>query len=192
MDDPKKPHGSGHSTYELIDKERFFEVLDLKRSMVLMDLGSGGGDYTIALAGSVGPAGHIWAVDAWEEGLARIRERAIEKQLHNISTLLADVNIHIPLSDRTIDLCLMACVLHDLLRDGPAETVLREISRVLKPGGKLAVLEFKKIDHGPGPPAHIRLAQEDVIDLLTPFRFTIENVSEAGKYHYLLMATLPA
>jgi len=191
MDEPKKPPGSGRSTYELIDKDRFFEALNVRKPMVLLDLGSGVGDYTIPLAEAVGPDGHVCAVDAWEDGLARIRARASERGLNNISTLLADVNNGIPLDDGTIDICLMACVLHDLLREGSGETVLRETLRVLKPGGKLAVLEFKKIDNGPGPPLHIRLAKEDVDNLFAPFRFTIESMSDTGKYHYLLIASVP-
>jgi ubiquinone/menaquinone biosynthesis C-methylase UbiE len=191
MDEPKKPPGSGRSTYELIDKDLFFEALNVRKSMVLLDLGSGVGDYTVPLAEAVGPDGHVYAVDAWEEGLARIRGRASEKGLNNISTLLADANKNIPLDDRSIDICLMACVLHDLLREGSGETVLRETLRILKPGGRLAVLEFKKIEDGPGPPLHIRLAKEDVDNLLTSFHFKIESTSDAGKYHYLLIASAP-
>lgn len=191
MDEPKKPPGSGRSTYELIDKDLFFEALSVHKSMVLLDLGSGFGDYTIPLAEAVGPDGHVYAVDAWEEGVARIRGRASEKGLDNISTLLADANKSIPLDDRSIDICLMACVLHDLLREGSGETVLRETLRILKPGGRLAVLEFKKIEDGPGPPLPIRLAKEDVDNLLTSFHFRIESTSDAGKYHYLLIASVP-
>lgn len=188
MDEPRKPPGSGRSTYELIDKDRFFEALDVRSSMVLLDLGAGRGDYTVVLADIVGPGGHVYAVDAWEEGLAGIRQRASEKGLSNISALAADANESIPLDDGTIDICLMACVLHDMLREGSGETVLGEAARVLKPGGRLAVLEFKKIE-SPGPPLHIRLAREDVENLLAPFRFQIQSVSDAGKYHYLMIAS---
>ena len=191
MGEPKKPPGSGRSTYDLIDKDRFFAALDVRKSMVFLDPGSGVGNYTIPLAEAVGPTGHIYALDAWEEGLASVRERASKRELNNITTILADAHEGIPLDVSSIDGCLMACVLHDLLREGSGEVVLRETTRILKPGGKLAVLEFKKIDEGPGPPLHIRLAKEDVENLLVPFHLTIESVSDAGKYHYLLVASRP-
>jgi len=191
MNEPGKPPGSGHSTYELIGRKLFFEALNVHKSIVLLDLGAGSGDYTIPLAETVGSEGHIWAQDAWEEGLTRIRERASKRGLNNITTLLADANKSIPLDDGIIDVCLMATVLHDLLREGSGEVVLSETLRVLKPGGRLAVLEFKKIEEGPGPPLWIRLAREEVENLLTPFRFKIESVSDVGNYHYLLIASAP-
>jgi ubiquinone/menaquinone biosynthesis C-methylase UbiE len=187
-----KPPGSGRSTFDLINPDRFFEALNIRRSMVLLDLGAGNGDYTLSLARIAGPGGHVYAVDAWPEALVMIRERALKEGLNNISTLLADANKGIPLDDGTIDVCLMACVFHDLLREGSGETVLREISRILKPGGRVAVLEFKKIEDGPGPPLHIRLSGDDVKKRLVPFHFRIESVAEAGKYHYLLVASSPS
>lgn len=191
MNEPRKPPGAGHSTYELIDKDRLFEALDVRDSMVLLDLGAGSGDYTIPLARATGPGGHIYAVDAWEEGLARVRERASREGLNNISTMAADVNEHIPVGDKTIDICFIATALHDMLREAAGDTVLRETLRVLKPGGRLAVLEFKKIEGSPGPPLRIRLSEEDVEDLLAPFGFRIDSISDVGKHHYLLIASSP-
>lgn len=191
MKEPRKPPGAGHGTFDLIDAGRLFDALDVRKSMVLLDLGSGRGDYTVPLAEAVGPEGSVFAVDAWEEGLARVRERASQRHLNNISTLMADVNKGIPLNDGTVDICLMATVLHDLLREGTGETVLRETARVLKPGGRLAVLEFKKIEDGPGPPLKIRLSEKDVEDLLVPLGFHIDSVSDVGRHHYLLIAAAP-
>jgi ubiquinone/menaquinone biosynthesis C-methylase UbiE len=190
MDEARKPHGAGRSTFDLIDTDRFFEALNVRPSTAILDLGSGTGSYTVRLAEATGPAGRVFALDAWEEGLARVRERASLGHLGNIETLLADANEGIPLEDKTIDVCLVATVLHDLLRDATGETVLSEILRVLKQGGKLAVLEFKKIEGPPGPPLRIRLSEKDVEGLLTPFGFHTDSVSDVGEYHYLLIASL--
>jgi len=63
--------------------------------------------------------------------------------------------------------------------------VCREVARILKPEGKLAIIEFKKIEGPPGPPLHIRLSQEEVDDFLSPFGFQLEKTEDIGPYHYL-------
>jgi ubiquinone/menaquinone biosynthesis C-methylase UbiE len=186
-----KPLGAGHGTFDLIDRESFFEELRLGKSTVLLDIGCGRGDYTIALAELIGPEGRVYALDAWREGLAQVRKRASIRGLKNIETVRADVNKRIPLEDGTIDVCLMATVLHDLLREGTGEVALRETARVLKPGARLAIVEFKKVEVGPGPPQQVRLSEEETEAVVTPYGFKKEQVSELGAYHYLFVASMP-
>ena len=191
MAEALKPPGAGHGTFELIDRQRFFEELRIEKSATLLDIGSGRGDYAIALAEAIGPDGCIYAVDAWEEGLAQLTERASRLGLENVRTIAADVNKAIPLPDGSVDICLMATVLHDLLREGTGEVALSETARVLKPWGRLAIVEFKKIEDGPGPPLRIRLSEKELEGVLAPFDFRTERVSDVGPYHYLLIASHP-
>jgi len=190
MTEVRKPPGAGHGTFELIDRARFFDGLGAGKSTVLLDIGCGRGDYTIALAEAIGPAGRIYAMDAWDEGLTQARERAARLELDNVKTLLADANKGIPLPDRSVDICLMATVLHDLLRESTGEVALRETARVLRPDGRLAVVEFKKAEDGHGPPVHIRLSEEEVKAVLASFGFEPGQASDIGPYHYLIVAPL--
>jgi len=189
MIEARKPPGAGHGTFGLIDRHRFFEELRIEESAVLLDVGSGKGDYTIALARAIGSAGCIYALDAWEEGLAQLTERVSRLGLENVRTVAADVNKGIPLLDGSVDICLMATVLHDLLREGTGEVALSETARVLKSGGRLAIVEFKKIEDGPGPPIGIRLSEKEVEGVVAPFGFKTERLSDVGPYHYLLIAS---
>ena len=191
MTEARKPPGAGHGTFEFIDRRCFFEELRIEESAVLLDVGSGKGDYTIALAEVIGSAGCIYALDAWEEGLAQLTERALRLGLKNVRTIAADVNKAIPLPDGSVDICLMATVLHDLLREGTGEVALSETARVLKPGGRLAIVEFKKIEDGPGPPLRMRLSEKELEGVLAPFDFKTERVSDVGPYHYLFIASHP-
>jgi ubiquinone/menaquinone biosynthesis C-methylase UbiE len=63
--------------------------------------------------------------------------------------------------------------------------LLKEIARVLKPGGLLAVVEFKKIEPPPGPPAAVRLRPEDVATIVSPQGFKAKTHLDLGVYHYL-------
>ncbi|OPY69989.1 MAG: Demethylmenaquinone methyltransferase [Syntrophorhabdaceae bacterium PtaU1.Bin034] len=185
----EKPHGAGRSSYGFIDLERFFEVLTLKPSAVFLDLGCGRGDYALEAARAVGPEGRVYGIDAWPEGLEELRNRAAANGMDNIETIRADLLKEIPLPDNLVDVCLLATVLHDLLRGDTGEATLREIVRVLKPEGKLAVVEFKKIDDGPGPPIAVRLSADEVERLIKPFGFHMDFVGDVGKFHYLIVTS---
>jgi ubiquinone/menaquinone biosynthesis C-methylase UbiE len=187
----QKPPGAGRSSFELIDRERFFRELPLNKSTVFLDLGCGRGEYAIPIAQAIGPEGKVYGVDAWTEGLAELSERASSLGLTNIETLAADVNRGIPLRDQMVDVAFMATVLHDLLRDNTGEVVLREAARVLKPDGKLVIVEYKKIETPSGPPVTMRLSEKEVGEIAARFGFRMDRVSEVGPYHYLFVASTP-
>ena len=75
-----------------------------------------------------------------------MEEQIKKKNITNIMTLLADAGKQIEIDDYSSDLCLMATVLHDFEEAGQADIVLKEIKRLLRPNGCLAVIEFKKIE----------------------------------------------
>lgn len=161
------PPGAGKSSYDLIDPPRFWNAISLKPGMTALDLGCGEGRYTMEIAERIQPGGRIIAVDLWEAGIARIIQRA-RKMDYVIETHVADAGQKLPVDDQQVDLCLMATVLHDLVHDGNAPGSLKEVARVLKPQGILAIVEFKKQDGPPGPPRNVRLRLEEVSMLLMP------------------------
>ena len=73
----------------------------------------------------------------------------------NIEALAADVTKNILLESKTIDLSLMVNILHGFIANNKVEGSLREITRVLKAGGTLATVDFKKVNNTPGPPLSI-------------------------------------
>jgi len=189
MTQGKKPHGAGRSTFEFVDLERVLQALPLTQQTVFLDLGCGAGNYAIPVAEAIGRQGRVYGVDAWQEGLDELKKRAAAKALQNIETIRADLNEHIPVGDEEIDVCFMATVLHDLLRDDSGGEVLREIDRVLKPGGRLAIIEFKKVEDGPGPPLGVRLSPEETGEVVGRFGFTKQRIIELGPFHYMLIAS---
>jgi ubiquinone/menaquinone biosynthesis C-methylase UbiE len=161
------PPGAGKSSYDLIDRPRFWNSLTLEPAMTVLDLGCGAGRYTSEIADRLRPDGRVIAIDLWEGGIAQINQWARKKDCA-IEAHVADAGTKLPVADRSVDLCLMATVLHDLVHDGSAQTTLKEVARVLKAAGILAVVEFKKQDGPPGPPRAVRLRLEEVSMLLMP------------------------
>jgi ubiE/COQ5 methyltransferase family. len=78
-------------------------------------------------------------------------------------------------------------VLHGLVANGEWERALKEVVRVIKPHGKLAIVEFKKIETPMGPPLSIRLSPEEVEMLAKGYGFSKVAVKEAGPYHYSII-----
>jgi ubiquinone/menaquinone biosynthesis C-methylase UbiE len=189
MSTGQKHHGAGKSSFELVNVDRVFQSLSLTPSTVFLDLGCGEGNYSIAAAKLMGPQAVVYGIDAWQEGLEELKKRAASQGLFNITTIQANLNEHIPLEDATVDVCLIATVLHDLLRESTGEMALAEIARVLRPAGQLCIVEFKKIEDGPGPPVSVRLSPEETENIITSFGFVKNQIIEVGPFHYLVTAS---
>lgn len=186
-DNQRKPTGAGKSSFGLIDAEALFKELNLRKGSTFLDVACGRGAYCLKASAIVGSTGTVYAVDLWQEGIEELRARAVEEKALNIKAFVSDAGRQIPLADQAVDTCLMATVLHDFVDDHISEEVLREVVRVLKPGGRLAIVEFKKIEGPPGPPIHIRLSPEEVAAILVPYGFRQERLTDVGPYNYLIL-----
>ncbi len=182
-----KPPGAGKSSFELIEPEKLLKELQLKKEITFLDLGCGAGNYTLAVAEVLGKHGVVVALDLWEPGLEALEERAASAGRGNIRAQIADISKLIPLGDASVDVCLMATVLHDLVEFAMADGALREAQRVLKTGGTLAVVEFDKVEGPPGPPLRIRMTPEEVENLVASYGFKKSREARVGPYNYLIL-----
>lgn len=181
----KNPIAAGKSSFDLIDTVKLFSEVQLKKDTVFLDLACGSGSYSIAASKHIGDKGKIYAVDLWREGIDNLSREVALRQIKHIHARVADVSINIPIEEHSIDICLMATVLHDLIEDKTEKGTLREVKRVLKPNGLLAVIEFKKVEGPPGPPLKIRISPEELENILSSYGFRFFKTTEIGPYNYL-------
>ena len=106
----------------------------------VLDVAAGTGDLTRALARRVGPSGCVVHTDINEAMLAAGRDRLLDAGF-SLPTALCDAEA-LPFASASFDL---VCVAFGLRNMTHKERALREMARVLKPGGKLVVLEFSKV-----------------------------------------------
>jgi ubiquinone/menaquinone biosynthesis C-methylase UbiE len=180
-----KPIAAGKSSFDLIDSNTFLAALDLSGNIDVLDMACGIGNYAIEIARQLRQGGTVHAFDLWEEGITKLKLKAGSLDLTNIAASVCDVSRKIPLDDESVDICLMATVLHDLIADGTHEGTLKEAVRVLKPSGRLAVVEFKKMPGPPGPPEKVRLSPEELIRVLESRGFQCSSTVELGAVTYL-------
>ena len=180
-----KPVAAGKSSFDLIDVEKAFTIMNLKPDSVFLDLACGVGKYSIEIARNIGEKGTVYAVDLWEEGIEALNQEISVTGINNIKTIIADIRDKLPLEDNSIDSCLMATILHDLSVNDQ-QKALEEVARVLKDGGILNIIEFKKIDKGPGPPPNIRMDDKQVEAVVTPYGFVRVARSYIGEFNYIL------
>lgn len=183
------PIAAGKSSFDLIDREKLLAELPIKEGITLLDVACGVGNYSLALSKYIGDPGRIYAVDLWKEGISALQEQIIAQGTKNIQASVADVSKKIPVEDNSIDVCLMATVLHDLIQDKTDEGTLTGVQRTLKPGGTLAIIEFKKINGRPGPPIGIRLSPNELENILDTYGFQEMKTIDIGPYNYLALFT---
>lgn len=111
--------------------------------MKVLDLASGTADLAIAFAKKIGASGQVWATDINESMLRVGRDRLIDKGLIT-PVALANAE-HLPFPDNYFDVVTVAFGLRNMTHKDQA---LKEMQRVLRPGGRVFVLEFSKV-HAP-------------------------------------------
>jgi SAM-dependent methyltransferase len=110
-------------------------VAELRAGEIVLDLGSGGGIDVLLSARRVGPTGFVYGLDMTDEMIELARKNASEAGAANVEFRKGRIEA-IPLPDGSIDVVISNCVIN-LSTD--KATVLAEIARVLRPGGRVGI-----------------------------------------------------
>lgn len=123
-------------------RNQILAALQIKPGMEVADVGSGTGLYIGALSKSVGGQGRVFAIDISPKFVKHLRQRAKTEQLENVEVVLCsdkDVN----LKPNSVDRVFICDVYHHF--EFP-QSSLASIYRALRPGGKLILVDFDRIE----------------------------------------------
>jgi len=159
--------------------EEILNTVDLRPTFVAVDLGCGSGFFTVPLSQRVQK---VYAIDVQEKMLEFLRKKIRKLKITNVEPLLSKSN-EIPLGDESVDFLVSINTLHEF---DDKETMIEEMKRVLKRGGIVLIVDFKKKDTGFGPPVAVRVSKKQAKNLFEKKGFTILKMQEL-MYHYLLV-----
>jgi cyclopropane fatty-acyl-phospholipid synthase-like methyltransferase len=133
--------------------DRVIAALNLKPGQIVADIGSGTGYFSVRLAKSAA-APKVYGADIEPSTVTYLRERAAKEGLHNVISVQATADsANLP---EPVDLVLIVDTYHHI---GDREAYFRRLAKSLKPGGRVAIIDFKP-DSPEGPPKEFRFSPE--------------------------------
>ncbi|MFI5397042.1 MAG: class I SAM-dependent methyltransferase [Candidatus Binatia bacterium] len=162
---------------------RVVEALQLRPGMCVADLGAGTGYFSAYLAAAVGEAGTVFAVDTEPALVAHLRERAEHERTPRVVPILASAdNPRLPVG--AVDVVLIVDTAHHL---DDRINYLRRLRHVLKPRGRIVVIDFKKQEIPVGPPPEHKLAREQIVEEFGSAGYRLISEPDILPYQYFLI-----
>lgn len=153
----------------------------------IADIGAGTGYFSLPLAQAIGPLGQVYAVDSQAEMLGHLQYKLDTGNISNIRAVVAEAD-STGLPDASCNLVFLANVWHEI---ADRAAVLTEGKRILKSGGRIAVLDWRPdVEPEHGPPLHHRLGASDAADSMQSAGFVDVNQCNAGRYSWLVQGRI--
>lgn len=165
------------------DPDKNIEQFELQSGARVADFGVGTGFYALAASRRVGSAGRVYCLDIQKDLLTRLQESAARFKLDNIEVVWADLEREggSKLADLSVDAVIVANLLFQI---EDKNTFVKEVTRVLKRGGKLLLVDWAGSFGGIGPTqAHV-VSKESATSLFESNGLKVEREIEAGAYHW--------
>ncbi len=169
-----------------MDPQTTVGYFGIEVGMRVADFGSGAGYFTILLARLVGETGLVTAIDVMDYDLDIVRARAKTEGLRNIDTVRSNLEVvgGSGLASESQDFVLLKNV---LFQTNNKEQMVNEANRVLKAGGAMVVIDWKKGVDGLGPPDDLRTDAEAVRRVVGEAGFEYARPLEPDNFHYGLV-----
>lgn len=172
---------------QLLNPQEILTKVQIIEGMKIADLGSGNlGYFAVPAAQMTGKTGQVYAVDILKPVLEAVRSRAKLAGLTNLTTVWADLekvgSTKIPAA--SIDLSILVNM---LFQNKKKKDIFQEAARILKKGGKLLVIDWKKIGIPFGPPVELRVEPTLVRDLAGQLGLSLVEETEFGDYFWGLI-----
>lgn len=171
---------------ELLPPEQTLIDLGLHEGDIMGDIGCGIGYFSIPASNIVGKTGKIFAMDILPEMLQDVEIKIKENNISNVEIILTDEN-DLKLEDNKVTFAFISLVLHEA---DEKENFLNEVKKIIAPNGKIAIVEWEKVDSEFGPPIEHRLDRIYLAKMLDSLGFSNISIIDIGKNFYGIIAEI--
>ena len=175
---PEIHQHSGKSSERLLDKGAILKTLVILPGQVILDAGCGDGYMAKEFSKLTGNDGRVYAIDMYEPSIQSLQNGTVGS---NLTAIKGDVTQPIDLEDSSVDLVYLSTVFHGFT-DSQRHGFLKEVKRILRPDGILAVVEINKGDTPFGPPMEMRVSPEDLSSIVG---LKVQNLIKISAYFYM-------
>ncbi|MBT4349667.1 class I SAM-dependent methyltransferase [bacterium] len=183
---PQSPEVGGGN--ELLDVNFILrETVAIQPGQIVADLGAGGAAYfTMQAAKIVGDQGEVYAVDVVKNTLSSIEGKARMAGLYNIKTIWSNLEIlgATKIPAETLDHALLINILFQAQKKAD---ILAEAIRLLKPGGRLTIVDWSDTKPSFAPSAEMQVDQNELLSIAEKLNLQLEQQFKAGNYHFGLI-----
>lgn len=168
------------------DPQANLQKLNLRPGLTVVDFGAGSGAYTIPAARMVFPDGKVYAVEIQKDLLETVKQAAQTQNLNNIEYVWGDIEQAggVSLADNLADAIIISNV---LFQAKSMYTLAIEAKRILKPGGRVMVIDWSESFGGIGPAPADVVASEAIKKTFESAGLTFSSDFSAGEHHYGLI-----
>ncbi len=163
--------------------QEVIQALSLNEGEVIADIGAGSGYFTFRLAQPVGEKGRVYAVDVSPDMIMHLNRRVRDLKVKNVVTILCAPDDPL-LADASVDRFFICDTWHHI--KGHAK-YLELLKRMLKPGGQVIMLDFKKANTPIGPPMEMRIDRDDLVREMEANGFQLATEHTFLDYQYFLV-----
>lgn len=175
------------NTNSFVDPKAVVRTLPVELSGTVADFGCGAGYFSIEFARALGENGQVIAIDVLPSALEAVESQAKLQNIRNITVKRANLEHEggSGLSAESVD---WAIAKDMLFQNKEKETILREIFRVLRPGGYALIMEWDPEAGGSvGPEESLRVPKETLESLLKGIGFSETDDMPVGAFHYAFL-----
>lgn len=161
-------------------------LLQIPQGASVADIGAGSGYITLLLSAAVGPTGRVFANDLQPQMIEILRRRLASQNVTNVTLVQGSVDDP-NLPPASVDLALMVDVYHELSRP---QAMLQKLRTALKPGGRLALLEYRKEDPAIPIKFEHKMSIQEAKAELEAEGFKLSKVDETLPRQHILIFTV--